>query len=181
MEIDYYKKLYSKIHLEDEKYRKNNQGLILHNDWKGLLKEGCRIIDFGCGNGKLCSFLSDEGFDITGVDITKADYDRSKYKFIEKDLINEDWNISDKFEVALCFDVLEHFSEDDIPNFLNNFFKVGDIQIFSIAHYGFKDDDVHMTVKPLEEWMDILGDKVKVLSKVKRKHKDVTLFIRENK
>lgn len=177
-----YKDLYSQKHLNEKKYRTNNQGLILYDKWCDLISENDKIIDLGCGNGILCDFLSDRNYEITGVDVAASTYDRSKYGFIEKDLINTEWNFSKEFDVALCFDVLEHFDESEISSFLDKFFKICKKQIFSIAHYGFTGDThVHKTVEPLEWWLDKMDDKVKVFDRIVRKKsgKNVTLFYRE--
>jgi len=180
----FYRDLYAKVHDSQKKYRENNQGLILYNKWSKLILKNDSIIDLGCGNGKLCNFLIDNNHDVTGVDVVHADYDRSKYSFIEKDLINGKWDFGDNFEVAVCFDVLEHFDKDDISSFLKNFFKIGKVQIFSIAHYGFTNDShIHKTVEPLEWWLGKMDDNVKLIEQINRgkKHKKVSLLYRDTR
>lgn len=182
MKDNSYRDLYAEVHAVQKKYRENNQGLILYDKWSDLILETDHIIDLGCGNGKLCNFLTDNDHDITGVDVVHAGYDRSKYSFIEKDLINDEWDFGDKFDIALCFDVLEHFDKDDVSLFLDNFFKIGKLQIFSIAHYGFTNDShIHKTVEPLEWWLDRMDDKVKLIEQITRgkKRKKVSLLYRD--
>ena len=109
MKDNSYRDLYKEVHAIQKKYRENNQGLILYDKWSDLILETDHIIDLGCGNGKLCNFLTDKNHDVTGVDVVHAGYDRSKYSFIEKDLINDEWDFGDKFDIAFVATTSDYF------------------------------------------------------------------------
>jgi len=184
-DIDYkrstYKEIYDHIHDISIPYKKQNQGLILFDLWEEYIKTSHNILDIGCGNGKLCDFLSDKGYRITGIDISTGNYDRKKYIFFQQDITLPIWNLDTSvFDISFCFDVLEHLEEKHIKPFLNIFFNIGNMQIFSIAHYNVS-KGLHKTVHPLDWWIDILGKNIFIIKRIERgKNKNVTLLLKKD-
>lgn len=86
-------------------------------DWISFyLPKDKKIIDYGCGNGAYVKYLSECGFEITGVEgdintVTQTD------KFIQQDL-------SQHFEEdgfnSICFEVGEHLPAQYLKTFLDN-------------------------------------------------------------
>jgi len=69
-------------------------------------RNGLKILDVGCGNGKVDGYLRGMGHSVTGMDIN----DSLKYSAqnIKVD-INVVWPVGDKiFDVIICTDVIEH-------------------------------------------------------------------------
>lgn len=80
-----------------------------------------QVMDAGCGGGQYSFYLAklNPSADITGYDINKHQIEENKIKskgvknvnFIQKDLTEiED---SEKFDLIVCIDVLEHIQEDE--------------------------------------------------------------------
>jgi ubiquinone/menaquinone biosynthesis C-methylase UbiE len=78
---------------------------------KNHVKEGDRILDFGCGNGRLLAFFSDKSVDYRGVDTSGKLIEIAKEKYPDK-----------------ANNFLKIGSQDSLP-FPNDFFN----EIFSIA------------------------------------------------
>ena len=74
-----------------------------------------RIVEAGCGMGQWVVYLSDEGYDITGID-----YSESTILGLQANLPNYNWEVQDItnftyntgiFDVMLSWGVVEHFEE----------------------------------------------------------------------
>lgn len=98
----------------------------------------CRIIDVGCGDGRLCEKLAELGYtDVTGLDVSEYKINEcnknieSKVQYIHKDIVNDD--ISDlikgdgerkKFDIVVCWFVLHHILPCDVNKFIVNLFNL---------------------------------------------------------
>ena len=77
-----------------------------------LLKPGSSILDIGCGNGKpIMAQLSEQGFNITGIDISSALIDFAKqnlphHQFYYGDFLTTD--IHESFDAIVCWCMLFH-------------------------------------------------------------------------
>lgn len=77
---------------------------------------GHKILDAGCGGGGYVDFLTQKGFDVTGVDkfaqfLDVAHQQQRQGHFVQGDLTALDF--PDKsFDCTYCFDVLEHIDDD---------------------------------------------------------------------
>jgi len=128
---DYYKELYntawdSALKLSQEDYGDTLQSLeflekinLLHTDDK--------ILEIGCGIGKLCHSLHNKGFvNLIGTDISlnSINYDKTKYPQLELRVMNADkLEFQDKsFDVCLSFDLIEH-----LPDITEHFNEVNRI------------------------------------------------------
>jgi len=95
-------------------------------------KKNIRILDYGCGNGEFSVFLIKNGFDITAVDIDPesknkiilqlTQQEQLRFKFMH--LVGQDSlnNYSQKFDVIICREVLEHIK--DYKNIVNIFSNI---------------------------------------------------------
>ena len=88
---------------------------------------GKKILDIGCGEGYGSAFLSQLADVVVGIDRDQAiiDYARKKYSSIPN-LTFKVGNCQDapddseNFDMAVCFELLEHLNPDDQVRFLNS-------------------------------------------------------------
>jgi len=84
-----------------------------------------RILDYGCGYGRLCQFLWDKGFkNILGIDFSPKMIARGKRLFPHLDLKTVDFDFqfikSDSFDLVLLFSVLTCIPSDiAVQNLIN--------------------------------------------------------------
>ena len=100
----------------EEKFSKTRQ-----SPWKGweeclkYIKNGDKICDLGCGNGRFYAYLLDRGLNIdyTGYDTNEFFLTEAKNKyptgnFIKKDIFNNLDEITKKFDVIVGFGITHH-------------------------------------------------------------------------
>lgn len=86
-------------------------------------KRPAKILDLGSGAGTLSFFLSNLGFQVTGIDISKYAVNSAnltakslnlqrRAKFIKADF--EKFSSNEKFDVIMALEVLEHIKNDDL-------------------------------------------------------------------
>lgn len=168
--------LYRTFHLSHVLYRVGNHGVKTMCYWLHLLKDSdgrtydpwacsektgrpISIIEAGCGNGFLCNVLQAMELDVTGMDVVGLEdfYDRSKYKFFQKDLTETPYDFKDRqFDYCLSFDVLEHIAEKAIPEILKEFARISNNLIIKVACEG--TPPLHITVHGLSWWEDKLNE-----------------------
>lgn len=81
-----------------------------------MVKPKSKVLDVGCGTGRLYDRLKDKKIDYLGIDyvnvfLDQARKDYPKAKFLEIDISKvKDWKkIKGKYDVILCVAVLHHF------------------------------------------------------------------------
>lgn len=113
------------------------------NKWIG---NGKKVLDVGCGSGKFSQYLALNGNQVTGIEISEKNYEIAKNNISVYlgDFLKID--ISEKFDIVLFGDVLEHMKKPDeairkaaricdeiiicVPNF--NFWGVKILKTFGI-------------------------------------------------
>jgi tRNA (uracil-5-)-methyltransferase TRM9 len=95
-----------------------------------------KILDLGCGNGRFLSFLhanfpNNKSIFYTGVDnsdyakIDTSLYSSIKFNFLERDLLKEDWDIGESYDIVAAFGIIHHIpGERLLLQFFNNLQKV---------------------------------------------------------
>ncbi len=83
--------------------------------WGAALRPGDRILELGCGDGALSCLLAAEGFDVTGVDISRGMVEEAKARARRE-------SVAARFEVAdgELFEAGEPF--DAVVSFMSAFF-----------------------------------------------------------
>jgi 2-polyprenyl-3-methyl-5-hydroxy-6-metoxy-1,4-benzoquinol methylase len=104
---------------------------VLFLDRISLLRKEHRILEIGCGIGKLSNFLFDRGFrNIVSIDIAASAVDYGKRRFPHLNLKQMDATSLDfengYFDVCLSFDLVEHLP--DIRAHLREVYRVLDVQ-----------------------------------------------------
>ena len=98
---------------EDEYTRSTWKGPYDVGPMKGHLRDGARILDVGCGNGKMLAPLARAGFDVYGIDISRrALLTMSGQNIIQGDARNLPFK-DGVFDGAVCYDVLQHLLEGE--------------------------------------------------------------------
>lgn len=117
----------------EDYYKNNNYEIYDHLEWhfkgrrnfdKKLVEEikqyskSTEILDFGCGGGQVAYMLAKEGYVVSACDYNKKSMDFISFRFTKnrqkiktiKMPIHKDFK--NKFDIILCFDVLEHIPDD---------------------------------------------------------------------
>ena len=84
----------------------------------GLLKKDLRILEIGCGAGRLTNYLIRKGFDAIGFDISETLINEGHSRYPDTMIFiasgGEDMPLKDSFfGIVLSFDVLEHIPDVD--------------------------------------------------------------------
>lgn len=89
----------------------------------------CRTIDLGCGTGNYALYLSEKGFDVTGVDFSssaiKLARNRASQKgldcnFIEADILGNLEGIPSPFDFVYDWELLHHIYPPERETYLRN-------------------------------------------------------------
>jgi len=91
-------------------------------DFAESMMPGDRVLDLGCGNGRLYDALKDKSIDYTGVDNSPEllDFAKKKWgenesrKFLLGDAINLDWWKGEKYNVVFLIATLHHIPSRDL-------------------------------------------------------------------
>lgn len=112
---------YNKIAIDFDKTRKKHLWPELE-DFSREIKKGARVLDAGCGNGRLLEAFKDKQIDYLGLDSSStllelARRNYPQHNFLEMDLLattanRESADFKNGFDLIFCLAVLQH-----IPSF----------------------------------------------------------------
>ncbi len=95
------------------------------NSIRKLITKNSKILEIGSGDGFFLEKMYDNGYNITGIEISKQRRERSK-KITKAKILDQDFSQEikdlDKFDLIVLFHVLEHIHEP--KNFLKNISKL---------------------------------------------------------
>ena len=89
----------------------------------------CRTVDFGCGTGNYAVYLAEEGFDVTGVDISptaiKMARENAKKKevrcdFVAADVLGDLKKLRGTFDFAYDWELLHHVFPEQRGKYVSN-------------------------------------------------------------
>lgn len=126
-----------------------------------------KVLDYGAGAGFNSILLANE-FDVTLADLDSKTLDFAEFRFKQLNLPGKFWRIDkepkpkEKYDVILCFDVLEHLSKDEVLKAIETLssLKSDRCQIFITTSFGKSsihpmhfnsDEDVEKAIKNLME------------------------------
>ena len=77
------------------------------------LVEGKKVLDVGCGSGRLSKALREKGYSVVAIDSDWKAVNITKKKGIRAYVSDiNDWKSDDKFDCIILGDVLEHIEDD---------------------------------------------------------------------
>jgi len=78
-----------------------------------------KVLDVGCGNGKLAKLLLENGFEVLGIDRSDVMIERAKSLGVDAKNIELSKILSEAFDCLLCVgDVLNYMKQDELKRFL---------------------------------------------------------------
>ena len=135
---------------------------------------GGPVLDVGCGVGFALEYLAQEmpGSRVHGCDVSRVAIERASARLAPHGVGSDRLRViqggrlpfdDSAFGLAICFDVVEHIEEADLPRLKNEIERVlrpGGWSVISVAlraastldHRG---ENAHLTVRPVEWWMDL--------------------------
>lgn len=117
---------------------------------------GDSLVDLGCGTGRAGSLLAKHGLNVTLLDFCYEAIDIKHLPIVIANL----WELPvwPTYDWLYSVDVLEHIPEEKVDDVLAGFAKImrsgGYLQIALFNDSGNFGDKLHMTVKPLEWWIE---------------------------
>jgi 2-polyprenyl-3-methyl-5-hydroxy-6-metoxy-1,4-benzoquinol methylase len=141
-------------------YRAGSPGEQLISIILYALEPDSMVIDFGCGTGRASLELVKKGIPVFLIDFADncRDEEAIELPFLEWDLRQP---IPPSAEYGICCDVMEHIPEEDVETVISNIMQSATNVFFSIStiHDALGvmiNDDLHVTVKPHDWWLDVL-------------------------
>ncbi len=157
-EQDKYEKMW-----EYKSYRSMSPGEDCVSEFIERFKPQGTVIDFGCGTGRAGLKLSEFGCDVTLIDFTgnSRDVEAQLLPFLKHDLTMP-IPLPNVAEYGYCTDVMEHIEPENVAKVVQNimsackrcFFQISTVPDRMGALIG---QDLHLTVKPIEWWADLIG------------------------
>ncbi len=106
-----------------------------------LLHPGMRVLDVGCGAGRLAEWFKQHGLDYTGVDISQSAVDELRHRGFQVQQANimESLPFADgTFDVVVTFEVLEHlFAPQSCLAEMGRVLKDGGVLLGSVPNIAF--------------------------------------------
>jgi 2-polyprenyl-3-methyl-5-hydroxy-6-metoxy-1,4-benzoquinol methylase len=169
----------------DNYYINNNYELYDHFNWhlegrrsfdKKLVEDiknlypnkSTEIVDYGCGGGQVAYMLSKEGYQVTVMEKNKKENDFISYRFkkhkakVKKVPLPIHPDFKNKFDVVLCFDVLEHIPDEEFEQVIHTLksLKKPEGKVFATVSFGAQESHpshFEMTEKKKQQIMDLLN------------------------
>ncbi len=158
-----YASLYDFCHSNHGGYNVN-EGLRVFRQM-GLQFSGERVLEFGAGNGGLSAYLEQQGNQVTAMEVSAVALQRipvrSKVQGDCLDLAKLAALSERPFDRFVSIDVLEHLTENDIRIVLRAAARSCRAMLLSTSIrpsglLGPKGENLHLTVRPVQWWLDAL-------------------------
>ena len=85
--------------------------------------DGKRALDIGSGHGRIVSYLTEKGYDITAVDFNEDFCEELRRKFpnvrvLQEDVRNLDFEEHETFDVVTCIELVQNLNKDELVELL---------------------------------------------------------------
>lgn len=124
------------------------------------LEPKSKILDLGCGMSSFINELCKLGFECHGIDTSSKAIEYCRKNFAGNYDVGCALNLpyhDGEFDTLVSFDCLEHISEDDLQDVVQEIYRVTKRQAFlRIATRLDRDKKWHLTVKPRKWWETFL-------------------------
>jgi SAM-dependent methyltransferase len=115
-----------------------------------------RVLDIGCGMGRLVKALLKAGFDAKGVDVSErviaANREIYRNRFFGGSALALPFE-NNSFDTVVSTDCLEHISSDDLPHAISEIARVATRSVYLTVSTALdRDQRWHLTVRPREWW-----------------------------
>lgn len=113
-----------------EHYSKIAEYITFIDDFKNNL-DGNIVLEIGCGAGKITNYLTEHGYDVTGIDFSENILKLARKKFPNSKFVCADiceYETNRKFDGIITKDMLFHLPDADIRKVLHkvkNWLKIG--------------------------------------------------------
>lgn len=106
-----------------------------------FIKRRGKILDLGCGVGTIDFFLANQGFSVTGIDISKraislANKSRRALNIRNVNFLQADvqaYACEEKYDYVICSEVLEHLTDTtDVVGYIYDCLKINGICVISV-------------------------------------------------
>jgi hypothetical protein len=153
---DFYQHLYDDT---DYNWKDSNRcpGIRWYPHYKKWIKDP--VFDLGCGNGGTVEFLRKEGFVANGMDWVDL-----KNEMLVGDITKPQLLICN---TAICIDVFEHVDDKGVEGIMNNMNQATH-KIINISNTPspVEGKELHINIKPFDEWKKILEKKFKICEEI---------------
>ncbi|MCK4656941.1 MAG: methyltransferase domain-containing protein [candidate division Zixibacteria bacterium] len=121
--------IYRDVPLENIPWNLSEPPLLLIEAIKTGLIEPCKVVDLGCGAGNYAVWLTQQGFEVTGIDISKEAVGHAEKlaaqaavscHFAVCDLLGDVSGYHGSFDLAIDWEVLHHIFPKDRPQYVRN-------------------------------------------------------------
>lgn len=121
-----------------------------------------KVIEFGCGFGPYGVAIQNHDATYEGIEISNYAVRKNPYNLKIRQGDIQTHRPDDLYDICLCIDVLEHLSEEEVENALDNIKGISEMYIFSIPFIGdpnLEADSTHQTKKPKDWWINKIKSK----------------------
>lgn len=99
----------------------NHEEHIMSSILKSYINKNSKILEIGCGYGRVLKLISSNFENITGVDVNQKSIDNLKYQGYTVYNLDEFKKINEKYDVLILSHIIEHFNPNDLLKFLDNY------------------------------------------------------------
>lgn len=153
------KKVYDAVYTENNDYNFHYPAKDLIVDLYASHING-RILDAGCGQGGNLKRLLSQGVDTFGVELSTVCCEKYLLELphINSDIVTYSNNTKDEFDGLICFDVLEHISEEDLDENLHALSSLSPSALLGIANHSDIQcgEELHLIQENAEWWVNRL-------------------------